>query len=117
MSDTLRDNGYAGVRTSMGGIQSRQGMGLTIWSTLAAPTTTATPISAGNPLRLYTLITNNGTVAVDIAYDATFLNGYHRLQPGGSMLINEDMPWTGEIYAKAVSGTGSLGIFLATIQA
>lgn len=116
MSVELQDSGYRGQLVSMAGVKGREGMGLVVYSSNPAPTTTPVIISGPNPARYYVLITNEGSVNVQIAFNDTFTDGFHTLFPGGSMLINKDMPWTGAIWGKTLAGTGSIGLEAAKVQ-
>jgi len=116
MSIELYDSGYIGRMVSMAGVVGREGMGLRIYSSLPAPTATPVLVVGANPVRLYLLITNEGTVDVEIAFNETFTDGKHTLVPGGHILINKDMPWTGAVWARTLAGTGSLGIESANVQ-
>lgn len=116
MSDTLRDQGYIGQYISLAGRKGAPGKGLKIWSSTPAPGTTPVVVCSPNSDRVYALITNEGTIDVKIAFDESFGNGYHTLKPNGSMLINQDMPWIGGIYAETAAGTGLLGLEEAMIE-
>jgi hypothetical protein len=67
---------------------------------------TNTQILAANPNRQFAILTNDGTqvVYLGLADPATTHNGY-RMEPGGTFVISNIIPWTGVVYGIASSGT------------
>jgi len=116
MTATLYPGGYNGRLVSLGGIYGRENMGYTVYSTTGTPTTAIGTVLGPNPARLFALITNDGAVDVQIAWDDTFTNGLHLLRPGGQLLINKDLPWIGPVCARTLAGTGSIGVEAASVQ-
>jgi hypothetical protein len=69
------------------------------------------PIANSNPARLWLLLTNDSLANLIISFAGP--TGYlaeHVINPAGNLLINQNMPWTGDIWMKvsAVMGTGEL---------
>lgn len=120
MSDTLYDGGYVGQLVSLAGVKGRDGLGARVWSSQPAPPATGAGVEVmgPNPSRLWALITNEGTVDVQLAFDNVFTNGLFTLRPGGSFMINKNLPWTGTVHARVTGGVaGTLSVAAASVQA
>lgn len=115
--DNIYDSGYVGQIRSLGGVLGAAGFGLIVYTNTPAPVSTAVVVVIGpSPGRVWTLITNEGTVDVQLSFEPTFGGGYHTLKPNGSFVINKDFPWTGPVYAQTLAGTGLLGVTTSRVR-
>lgn len=98
---------------SLGGVKgvANRGRNVDIRSYTAADAA-AHPIAQDNPQRIAMLITNNGTDSVPVDLGNGAAAGYgHILAPGGSLQIDKNFPWTGEMSAYfSAAFTGVLAV-------
>ncbi len=94
-----KDSGYQGQIRSLAGVLGKLGMGLTIEQNYRAVATgVITRLINPNPLRKWAVIVNPITNSGNT--DILFSSGSGwKLAPGGFLIINEDLPWTGEVNA------------------
>lgn len=94
--------GYLGRLVSLGGIVGADGKGRVVKSTTLASSANVTAILANNPKRIAALIQNGDTTNVAFVYlgtdtAGTFTSNPIVLNPGGSLQIDVNLPWTGEV--------------------
>lgn len=109
--DTCRESGYNGKLTSLGGVVGREGAGLRIVTgSFVGSATVPSAILPNNPARKWALIelapdeTDMGYIGFGSRADGT---RFH-IKAGGSILINDNLPWSGVVY---VSGSGNVEFF------
>lgn len=114
----ILDAGFNGEARSMANVVGRNGQGLRIYQANPQPTTTAVIVLSPSPNRKWALIQNVGSVDCYFSADEAFTDlgtvGF-KLTPDGNLLFNDEMPWTGALYAKTLAGTASLALWSATV--
>lgn len=92
------DSGYNGSIVSLAGVVGRHGYGLVIETAYLIITAGFTHERiAANPNRVWLLIQNNGLADLYVQPGSTAGPVSPHIAPGGSILFNRDMPWTGGI--------------------
>lgn len=96
------ESGYSGQLISLAGVAGRPGLGRHVTSYAGyGGVGTPTQVSPNNPMRISALIRNVGPGASTIYLDTVTACV---LQVGGTLQIDQNLPWTGAISA---SGTGA----------
>lgn len=116
--DTYRAGGNVLPVVSLGGIAPAQGRGLksvtALYTLLAGE---SAQVLDPNPRRVWALITNNTLDWCRLAFSATgalAANG-HRLDIGGSVVINEQMAWIGAVVVFAPVGGGGCTVTVTEV--
>jgi len=91
-----RESGYAGRIVSLAGIQGRPGHGLYAPSTAYSLSAVESQSIESNAKRVWLLISNTGPGNLRVRLAATAVGG-HIVYPGGAVLINKEMPWSGMV--------------------
>ncbi len=105
---------------SLDGIEGKEGRGLTVVSTTGTTNWMVTEaVAAENPRRAWLLCSNAGSFKFRIKPQGSEGSAatYHDVLPGGSLLINKDMPFTGVIKIVGdVSGDSTYVLTEASVQ-
>ena len=103
------DNGYQGRLVSLSGIMGQDGQGRSSIGGLTTMTATPVMVLASNPKRIAALIENLDDVAnpgsgIELYFGNPSIYPVAQiiLSPLGTIQIDQDLPWTGEVWAANV---------------
>lgn len=104
MGTVFRESGYLGRLTSLGGVKGHEGIGRQVEDASALSVTSLYCAIPANPSRVWASITNDPTSTNDLdIYLGDGLYKFCSLVPGGSLLINDELPWTGNIWVNSTA--------------
>jgi hypothetical protein len=115
-----RAGGFVGELVSLGGVKLTQGRGLkAISSYYVLAATESVQLLDPNPKRMWALITDNSLDWCRILFASTgaFAANGHRLDIGGSIIINKELPWIGAVVAYSPAGSGGCTITVTEVTA
>ena len=96
----IRDTGYVGELTSLAGVRSAQGMGLTVVNRIFTTETDANIVTCieANPRRVWASVQNTGAAPMTVVWGSVgaFANIAVLLQ-WDILTIDADHPWTGAV--------------------
>lgn len=115
-----KESGYrqgAGL-ISLSGVHDYSGNGREVQDLTVTVATSSTPVLHTNPKRIWALFINIGVkdVYLQFGQDAAIDTGIYLITAGGWCLINEQMPWTGEVNAIADTTPCTLQVLECSIQ-
>src|SRR5450759_3113267 len=121
------ENGFIGRLTSLAGVQGADGKGRVIDSVSVALTATVVLVLSSNPKRISALIQNiDDITSPGSSVFISLGNPGYAIDPGayvsvlsplGTLQIDKDFPWTGEVYAcKFTNVVGSPTILVTEIS-
>jgi len=114
----VRTSGRRGSIVSLGGVISKPGSGLILEGNSISIPSAGLPIVSilqNNPLRVWALIANSALNTANFYINLAGISLI--LTPGGSILINSEMPWTGGATAQQLDvASASIDILEAVIE-
>lgn len=117
---TVRDTGYNGTLKSLAGIGGAQGMGLVCQvESVSLLTSVNTQILQSNPCRSWAFMQNINASPITVFFGDIAAAGVAgvRLIQNASLLINEDLRWSGAMTAFQDSGsTINLFVMESSVQ-
>lgn len=99
MPDVYESGGYAKI-VSLAGIVSTSNRGRRMWVQSHNAPITGVQVFSDNPRRVSALIQNRGAVNLNIYFELTATALV--LLPGESLQIDQNYPWTGQIWVQGV---------------
>jgi len=112
-----QDPGHNGPLVSLGGIVGRPGYGSFVEHTQPVVTAgTFTDVVGNNPKRLWMFIQNESTEAVLLYFGNVGAGSVGlRLEPKGTLQIDEHIPWTGGIRIGAPTVNATIEVIEASL--
>lgn len=111
----ITENGHVGELVSLAGVPGKVFLGRElVYASYVPITTTTSQVLFNNPKRIAALIVNSGSTDIAIRLGTTPVIGPPiqgmLLSPGGSLQIDKDLPWTGEVFVVFGASGGSLEV-------
>lgn len=101
MADST-DAGYRGQVVSLAGVKGRPGLGTKTKEAILVLVALVEELALeANPGRVWALITNDSPY--DVLFDFGTGKNLHTLRPYGNLLINKNLPWTGQVEVYCVT--------------
>lgn len=115
----VSEPGYNGQLVSLGGVHGLAGYGRIVQPYQAFILSGLVLVLPANPKRISAMLQNWDDAANPGSRVLLFLGGQYgqliQLLAYGSLQIDNNFPWTGEIYANAVANTPSLNVIEVTV--
>ena len=111
-----QESGYNGVLISLGGVKGAPNRGRYTVANVRTMTAAPYPVAPSNSRRLSLVIANLHTDYMRVYFGRDFGTSYIQLQPGQSIQIDSDLPWTGDVYVDSPVSAGVVNYVEVSVQ-